>query len=140
MTLQHRAQIYKSDSRGILESDHCTSLATFNFRDYYDDSRKPFGILELFNEETLLPKCASKINIERDSVVVLLPLFGGIEYKDNSGNEDFIRVEQIRVVSTKKGMSFELFNPYEVNVSYLQIGLSTKNQDFKKNSNSLILV
>ncbi|WP_367772793.1 pirin family protein [Flavobacterium sp. WC2421] len=132
MKEQSQAQIYKSELRGLLISDGDNCLSTFNFGTYYDDFRKPFGLLHVLNEEILLPQHCSKTSIETDTEIIILPLFGGVEYKDSLGNEDFIRVEQIRSFSAEKGMSFELFNPYGVeNVSYLQIWIKSGKQDSK---------
>jgi redox-sensitive bicupin YhaK (pirin superfamily) len=62
--------------------------------------------------------------------VIILPLFGGIEYKDNLGNSEFLGIEQIRIITAEAEMPFEVFNPYEnENVSYLQI-------DFQKDKQS----
>lgn len=134
MIQQHLAQIYKAEFRGVTASESFKRLTTFNFEDYYDDSRKPFGSLQVLNEEILAPKHKVTTVLESDMDVLILPLFGGIDYKDNLGNESFIRVEQIRVIAAQKGMSFELSSPYEEeNVSYLQIWFDSKNQDFENN-------
>lgn len=134
MIEQNQAQIYKSDLRGLIISDGNNCLSTFNFGTYYNDFRKPFGVLEVLNEEILLPQHHSRTVVKADIEVIILPLFGGIEYKDNLGNDDFIRVEQIRCFSAQKGMLFELFNPYkEENVSYLQIWISSQKQDLNNN-------
>jgi redox-sensitive bicupin YhaK (pirin superfamily) len=134
MIQQHLAQIYKADLRGVTVSENFKRLATFNFEKYQDDSRKPFCSLRVFNEEILAPKHRQTTVVASDTEIFIVPLFGGIEYKDNSGNEDFIRVEQIKHITAQKGMSFEVANAFEENVSYLQIGFDTENQFFKSNS------
>ncbi|MCV9927876.1 hypothetical protein OIU83_09445 [Flavobacterium sp. LS1R49] len=137
MIKQSPAQIFKSDLRGISKSDAFLNLATFNFGTYQDDSRKPFGTLEVLNEGILAPLQKISRLIDADTEVILLPLFGGIVYKDNLGTEDFIRIEQIKHISVKKGMSFELSNPYKLeNVSYLEIWFSPKILNSKENSAS----
>lgn len=134
MIQQHLAQIYKADLRGVTASENFQRLATFNFEKYQDDSRQTFGSLKFLNEEILAPKHKQTNVIASDSEIFIVPLFGGIEYKDNLGNEDFIRVEQIKHITTQKGMSFEVANAFEENVSYLQIGFDTENQFFESNS------
>ncbi|MFV5684977.1 hypothetical protein ACM55I_05990 [Flavobacterium sp. GB2R13] len=75
-----------------------------------------------------------KTVLEANNTMLILPLFAGVDYKDSLGNESFIGVEQIRIVSAKKGMTLELTNSYEEeNVSYLQIGFNAKSQDFESN-------
>jgi hypothetical protein len=134
MIQQHLAQIYKADFRGVTVFENFKRFTTFNFEKYQDDSRKPFGSLQFLNEEILAPKHKQTTVLVSDKEVFILPLFGGIEYKDSLGNEDFIRVEQIKHITAQKEMSFELSNPFEENVSYLQIGLDSKNQIFESSS------
>lgn len=131
MIKQNLAQIYKSNLRGVLESGRHSSFSVFNYGNYQEVSRKPFGALQVLNEEILAPQQCVSIAIEANTEVIILPLYGGIEYKDSIGNEDFIRVEQIRIIDAEKGMSFELSNPYEQAVSYLQIRFNAKSHDLR---------
>jgi redox-sensitive bicupin YhaK (pirin superfamily) len=136
MIKQTPAQIFKSDLRAVSESGASQVFSTFNFGAYQDWSRKPFGTLNVLNEVTLAPLQKTFTFIHTDTEVVLLPLFGGIAYKDNLGNDDFIRIEQIKHISAQKGMSFELSNPYDLeNVSYLEIWFTPKNDNFKGKTN-----
>jgi hypothetical protein len=134
MIQQKPAQIFKSESRGQLVSNGQNCFSTFNFGSYFEESRKPFGSLHILNEAILAPQHATQTVLEVNTAVFILPLFGGVDYKDSLGNESFIGVEQIRIVSAKKGMTFELTNTYEEeNISYLQIGFNAKSQDFESN-------
>ncbi|MFV8325587.1 hypothetical protein [Flavobacterium sp. ZS1P14] len=132
MIHQNSVQIFKSDARGHFKSKGHNCLSTLNFGSYFEESRKPFGSLHVLNEEILAPYHTAKTVLEANTTVLILPLFGGVDYKDSLGNESFIGVEQIRIVSAEKGMSFVLSNSYkEENVSYLQIAFNAKNQDFE---------
>lgn len=136
MIKQTPAQIFKSDLRGISKSDAFKKLSIFNFGSYQDASRKPFGTLKILNESILAPLQKISTIIESDSEVILLPLFGGMEYKDSLGNGDFIKIEQIIHISAQKGMSIELSNPYDSeNISYLEIWFAAKTNNFKAVSN-----
>ncbi|PJJ10085.1 hypothetical protein CLU83_3475 [Flavobacterium sp. 1] len=136
MIKQIPAQIYKSDLRGISELDGFLNLATFNFESYQDASRKPFGTLKVLNEVKIAPLCKTFTYIDANTEIMLLPLFGGIEYKDILGNIDFIRIEQIKHISAQKGTSFEISNPYDLeNVSYLEIRFSAKTANFNPTYN-----
>lgn len=129
MIKQIPAQIYKSDARGVFKSENHNCFSTFNFDDYQDPSRKPFGALQILNEEMLGPlQCIRRV-IKEKTDVVILPLFGGIQYKDSLGNSEFLRIEQIKIIKTFDEMSFEIFNPYEnENVSYLQLDFQKDNE------------
>jgi redox-sensitive bicupin YhaK (pirin superfamily) len=132
MIAQIPAQIYKSDSRGFFNSEKHNCFATFNFEQYQDLSRNAFGSLQLLNEVILAPQQSVNRFIHSNTNVIILPLFGGIDYKDNIGNKEFLRVEQIRVVAADDDLSMEVFNPYEnENVSYLEINFQMGKQYFK---------
>ncbi|MCI9844509.1 hypothetical protein [Flavobacterium pectinovorum] len=132
MIKQIPAQIYKSETRGVFKSEKYNCFATFNFDRYQDLSRIPFGSLQILNEEILAPQhCISRV-VKAKTNVIILPLFGGIEYKDNLGNAEFLRVEQIRVIAADDEMTVEIFNPYEnENVSFLTIHFQTEASCFK---------
>lgn len=133
MIKQIPAQIYKSETRGVFKSEKYNCFATFNFDQYQDLSRTPFGSLQILNEEILAPQhCISRV-IKANTSLIILPLFGGIEYKDNLGNAEFLRVEQIRVITAYEDMAVEIFNPYEnENVSFLTIHFQIEIQSLKK--------
>ncbi|MBF4492483.1 pirin [Flavobacterium sp. JLP] len=132
MIVQIPTQIYKSDARGALNSANHNCFATFNFEHYQDLSRNAFGSLKILNEVILAPQQRITRFINSNSNVIILPLFGGIDYKDNIGNEEFLRVEQIRVLAADDDLSLEIFNPYKSeNVSYLEIAFQMGRQYFK---------
>ncbi|TRX35405.1 pirin family protein [Flavobacterium restrictum] len=125
MAQQDFAQIYKSEVRGVTATENFKRWTTFNFEEYQEVSRKPFGALRVFNEEVLAPNQRMKINVASGMQLLVLPLFGGVDYTDNLGNKQFIRVEQIGAVLAQQAMTIELCNSYEKEqVSYLQIWLS----------------
>lgn len=134
MIAQIPAQIYKSDSRGFLNSEKHNCFSTFNFEHYQELSRKAFGSLKVLNEVILAPQQSITRFINSSTNVIILPLFGGIEYKDNIGNEEFLHVEQIRILAADEELTVEIFNPYEKeNVSYLEFEFQMGKQDFKNN-------
>lgn len=132
MIAQIPVQIYKSDSRGFFNSERHNRFATFNFEQYQDLSRNAFGSLKILNEVILAPQERISRVIKSRTNVIILPLFGGIDYKDSIGNEEFLRVDQIRVLAADDELTVETFNPYEnENVSYLEIEFEMGRQYFK---------
>ncbi|MHC0439534.1 pirin family protein [Flavobacterium sp. 3-210] len=131
MIVQIPAQIYKSDFRGAFNSPTHNRFSTFNFENYQDLSRNGFGSLKILNEVILAPQQRITRFVSSNTNVVILPLFGGIEYKDNFGNEEFLHVDQIRVLAADDDLEIELFNPFEENVSYLEIDFQMGKQYFK---------
>lgn len=132
MIAQIPTQIYKSDSRGVFNSGKHNCFATFNFEQYQDLSRNAFGSLKILNEVILAPQQRITRFVNSKTNVILLPLFGGIEYKDNIGNEEFLRVDEIRVLAADDELKVEIFNPYESeNVSYLELEFHMGKQYYK---------
>lgn len=132
MIVQIPAQIYKSEARGVFKSEKYNCFATFNFDQYQDLSRLPFGSLQILNEEILAPQHCISREIKANTNVIILPLFGGIEYKDNLGDAEFLRVEQIKVIAVEEEIIVEIFNPYEnENVSFLTIHFEMDTRYFK---------
>ncbi len=135
MIKQIPTQIYKSEARGVFKTENHNCFATFNFADYQDLSRKPFGTLQILNEEILGPNQRINVTVKENTNVVILPLFGGVEYSDNHLKSEFLRVDQIKLVKVSSEMSFEIFNPYENEiVSYLQIDFLQDLQFYQNHS------
>lgn len=134
MITQIPAQIYKSDSRGFSNSEKHNCFSIFNFEHYQDLSRKPFGSLKVLNEVILAPQQSITRFINSNTNVIILPLFGGIEFKDNIGNEEFLHVEQFGILTVDEELTVEIHNPYEKeNVSYLEFEFQMEKQHFKNN-------
>ncbi len=128
---QNPAQIYKSALRGKLETDYFRSFSVFNFGSYYDDSRKPFGALKVFNDETLAAGESVSMTVDENSDILLLPLLGALDYMDTLGNQDVVNTEEVRIFSAGKAMAFEVLNSYEgERINYLQIWISNKSENF----------
>ena len=122
MVLEKQAQIYKSDQRGCIESEIFRRHCTFNFDHYKSLSRNPFGTLVALNDETLSGGNQILRHLETDTNIVLIPLVGGIVYKDSLGHEDIVGTGQARFFSAQKFMSYEIINPFPDDlVNYLQI-------------------
>lgn len=116
MIKQNSAQIHLASVRE--QRQNCWS--TFNF-----DTKNAFGSLFLFNYQVLLPKQNAKIVSQSDTVNYFLPLYGGFNYQNEQQNKELIATEQIAQIVTKKENSFEISNPFQNNVSYLQMGFKT---------------
>jgi len=120
--MQHQAQIYKADLRGCTQSEAFRRYATFNFGDYKESSREPFGLLLALNDETLGAGNTIFRHIEENTDILILPLVGGVIFRDSFGNESTIGTEQIGIFSGEKGNAYQLTNPYKKElVNYLQI-------------------
>lgn len=120
--MQHQAQIFKADLRGVTESEVFRRYSTFNFGDYNEASREPLGLLLALNDETLGAGNTIFRHIDENTDILILPLVGGVIFRDSFGTESTIGTEQIGIFSGEKGNAYQLTNPYKKElVNYLQI-------------------
>jgi hypothetical protein len=129
MIKQHPTQIYLATARGQSQNRDYNCWSTFNFGDYFEEFKKEFGSLFLLNYHILAPKKSTTIVCQPNSLNYLLPLYGGITSKDEQ-QEDLIVTEQIQQIVSNKETSFEISNPFDKNVSFLQLGFNTKTNSF----------
>jgi quercetin 2,3-dioxygenase len=122
MTKQTKGKMFLADERGLNETGWFRSWNTFNFGNYYNEHKKPFGDVYVINDDTLDSGRSLSMLIEEDSYIVLLPVIGAITYKDSTGNESLLAAGQIQVSHLEKGVTIEMGNPFkEELVNFLQI-------------------
>lgn len=118
---QTTAQIYLADQRSCSQMDWFRSFHTFNFGSYFHENKKPFGALQLLNDDTLAAGKSLKMAVESNIEVIILPLVGGFEYKNNMG-QGYVETEQALYIALETGMTYEIINPYETElINFLQI-------------------
>lgn len=144
-----KAKIYLAEERGHTETEWYRSYNTFWFGDYRPASKIPFGHLYLCNDDVLAGGRSLKLNVEKDSDIILLPTVGAVQYKDSLGNESIIAAGEAQISSLPGNSGFEISNPYETElVNYLQLwiekpltsspGLQQCSFDLDKNKNILM--
>ncbi|MBD2755100.1 pirin family protein [Spirosoma validum] len=130
MDTQTQAQIYLADQRGTSQIDHFRSYHNFNFGQYFDESRQPFGALQLLNDDLLKAGHSVRMQVEGNTEVVLIPLVGGLEYKSDVG-DGFLETGQAQIFSLTSGMAYEIINPYETEwINYVVIWLANTSPAF----------
>ena len=128
MIHQTPAKIYKAHQRGLTESNRQRLYATFNFDNYQDKSRLPFGSLTVLNEETLAPNHSIARQPETNIVSLLIPLTGALKYSHSAEDDHTIVPGEIAVLPFNKTM-VTLTNPYEDGIiNYLYITFSGNGQ------------
>jgi hypothetical protein len=122
MVPQSKGKIFLSAERGLKELSGYRSYHTFNFGQYYNEHKMPFGGLYVLNEDTLAGKQTVTAQIEQDSDIILIPVVGAVECNK-------IRVEagESLHLHTKAGTSLVIANPYKTElVKYLQVWMKTQ--------------
>jgi hypothetical protein len=122
MLIQTEAQIYLANKRGKTRTQGFSSFHTFNFGSYYADERTPFGRLAAFNDETLAPEEMIEIAMVKPTEVILVPIVGGIELMDRTGESVYISCGETFSFLAFPESKFKIINPYDKEtVNYLQI-------------------
>jgi quercetin 2,3-dioxygenase len=131
------AKIYLSEQRGKTEFPLFRSFHTFNFGNYFDENKNPYGVIRVFNDNTLAAGKSMKMQVEKPTDVLILPLVGGIEFKNSTGYHDFLEVGKMQIFTAEAGMEYEVLNPYEAEenasqqntarlINYLEIWIEKK--------------
>ena len=127
-------QIYLADQRGCSQTDVFRSFHTFNFGNYYNESRKPFGDLEVFNDNVLKPQYSQKVQLSKNTEVVIIPIIGGLEYHSTIEN-GFLGTGNVFFLSGTERDSYTIINPYETDyINFIQIHFTNNDE----NSNPIL--
>jgi len=122
MIQQSKGKIFLADQRGLNETASFRSMNTFNFGKYFNEHKQAFGDMYVLNDDTLAGGYAVKMLIEEDSFIILVPVAGAIEYKDNHGNKNIIAAGQVQAVWLYRGCVMEINNPFsDQPVNFLQL-------------------
>jgi quercetin 2,3-dioxygenase len=125
---QSCANIYLADQRGCTQLDWFRSYHTFNFGDYFNENRHPFGGIRVLNDDTLRGGYAATKHVEKTTQVVLIPLVGGIYFNIQPDEPIFIEAGGLLFASITEGVDFVISSPYsqEDLVNYLEIWLEVE--------------
>lgn len=120
-----KAQIYLNDSRGKHELNGFRSLHTFNFGNYQEEHRQPFGDLYVLNDDTLAGGRSFQLQAETATQVLLLPVVGAV-----SCNKTLVRSGEILSLELAAGADLTVRNPYAKEtdlVNFLQLWFTIPN-------------
>lgn len=122
MVQQNKGKIFLADERGHHETGWFRSFSTFNFGQYQQEHKIPFGPLYVLNDDTLAGGKSISMTVEADSVIVLIPVVGTIAYTDSAGHASYISAGECQLYTTSKGATIQIGNPYHDElVNFLQI-------------------
>ena len=113
MSSPTKAIIYLADQRGTFQMEYFRSYHTFNFGTYFNENRKPFGNLVAFNDDTLKGGSTLKLQVEQGMAILLLPVVGALQYKNNTGIMGSLDVGQCHIFTGSKNSEYEISNPYK---------------------------
>lgn len=110
-------KIYKSDWRSVNRQPNYSCFSTIEGKD------QAFGVLQVLNDESLSGNSSIIHTVTTDTMVLLLPVVGGIDFQTQS-QTGFVHIGQLQALHLKKGQQLTLLNPYESQlVRYFQLQL-----------------
>lgn len=131
MLLYSNGKIFLASERGRVESRRFRTCCMFNFGTYESEHKRAFGLLYVFNEDTLGGGQHFIHFVETDSNLILIPTAGAVQYKDNAGNETRVEAGQMQWHTVRRGTTFELSNPYkEALINFIQIRIKHKPAEY----------
>lgn len=120
--MQQQAKIFLSEERGVTELDWFRSFNTFNFGNYHHQYKTPVNRLYVLNDDTLAEAKSINLQVEENTLLILLPVAGAVEYRDSIGNESILDAGCLQVVPLPGGSSYTITNPYANHlVNFLQL-------------------
>jgi redox-sensitive bicupin YhaK (pirin superfamily) len=143
-----QARRYPASGRGLTDTGWFRSYNTFPFGAYSAPEKPTFGPLHLLNDETLGPEQNIRLTAERQTLLVLLPVTGAIDYRDSAGNDALLGAGEAGVFTLQPGTEYRVYNPYDAAmVHYLQLWIDfpegtaikeTVRFDLEKEKNKLV--
>jgi redox-sensitive bicupin YhaK (pirin superfamily) len=120
-------RLFLAEERGRNEMDWFKSFNTFNFGQYQQEHKSPFGPLYVLNDDTLAGGKQISMTAEADSLLLLIPVVGAITYNDNQGNSTLIEAGECQLYAAPVNTTFQIGNPYDYElVNFLQIWFYNK--------------
>jgi quercetin 2,3-dioxygenase len=126
--MEQQAKIFLSDERGIMQLDWFRSFTTFNFGNYQQEHKTPVNRLYVLNDDTLAGGKSMHLQVEENSILILLPVVGAVEYTDSNGNTGITGAGCLQMTMLPAGTNYTVTNPYTNDlVNFLQVWIKAAN-------------
>ncbi|UOE47092.1 hypothetical protein MTO98_22060 [Mucilaginibacter sp. SMC90] len=119
-----QGQIHLADQRGFTKTQVLRRFSSFNYGDYFNEHRKPFGRLEVWNDEMLAGGSSTSVIIKSSCWFVLMPVTGEVLLKRPNGDTRLIDAGEVFVGYAVAGEALKLINLYKsdwINYVYIQL-------------------
>jgi quercetin 2,3-dioxygenase len=106
-------QTIRSKDRYHAETDWLSTKWHFSFDHYRDPNNIGFGLLRVFNDDTVAPSAGFAPHAHREIEIVTYVIDGALEHKDSMSNIGTIRPGEIQHMSAGTGIQHSEYNPSE---------------------------
>lgn len=113
---------YPSNERGFADHGWLKSFHTFNFGEYFNPTRKRFGLLRVFNQDQVAPSRGFETHGHANMEIISIPISGKLHHKDSNGSDFYLEAGDIQVMSAGSGIQHSEFNASQTeDTHFLQI-------------------
>lgn len=125
MIRQSPAKIYLADQRNMEETAAFRAFRLFTQDSSTERAENPFSNLLSFNDTLLAPGQSMQVKAERDARLLLLPIYGAIEWRQCDQESFVLAAGQVAVMPVKADSFYQLSNPFsDTVVNFLGIELA----------------
>ncbi len=117
--------IKKIEANNRYHADHgwFSSYHLFSFADYYDPENMNFGLLRVFNDDTIDGNNGFGKHGHRDMEIITIVLEGELTHEDTLGNKKTIKAGDVQYMSAGRGVMHSEMNSKDDSVHLYQIWL-----------------
>lgn len=116
-------------ARYLASHDWLTTYHLFSFADYFDPANMNFGVLRVFNDDTIDAHNGFGLHPHRDMEIVTIILEGELTHTDSMGNSRTIRKGDVQYMSSGTGVMHSEMNNGSEPVHLYQIWLLPRHRD-----------
>jgi redox-sensitive bicupin YhaK (pirin superfamily) len=105
----------------------------FSFADYYNPDNIRFGVLRVFNDDTVQPGAGFPTHPHRNMEIISYVVQGELSHKDSMGNAHTLTRGQSQYMSAGTGVTHSEFNLRNDELRFMQIWILPDKDGYKPN-------
>ena len=113
-----------SENRYHSKHEWLSTFHLFSFADYYDSTNMNFGVLRVFNDDTIDRKSGFPTHGHKNMEIITIILEGELTHKDTMGNTEVIKKGEVQYMSAGTGVMHSEFNNSKEKIHLYQIWLT----------------
>lgn len=124
-------QKIQQEDRYLAEHGWLTSFHLFSFADYYDPHNMNWGVLRVFNDDSIDGESGFGAHSHRDMEIVTIMLEGELTHEDTMGNRKTMKAGEVQYMSAGSGVTHREINSGKERTHLYQIWIMPKVKGLK---------